>query len=554
MNLNELCDKILFMSIMASVLAVGILLVKAIFRNKMSARLHYIIWFILIIRLVVPFSVKVPLNIPNFTLEPNREITSSVPEKTTLQDYITPLIKNDRVNIKSPMSLEVGKSQPTVNKTTKPAYSYNAVTILWLAGMVVVLLYMLTVNTIQLFKLKKLPVCKDQGITNILELCKSQLNIRRKIIIYFNTSLESPAVYGLFRPKIIIPRDAVSKLSAEELKYIFMHELSHIRRKDLIINVVMAAIQAFHWFNPVIWYSFHKMKQDCEIACDASVLSLLSSDEKKKYGHTIINMLQLLSQTSWIPGTLGFASKYSSRRIIMISSFKKTSVVWILIVLLTTLFMGCSSLTAPAATNNNTQKDNLTTTVLQPEGTKSSSSSTVQKPADTKESVSNSAKTENQDKQADPELDRMLKSVRDYPSDYPSFTVSCEGKNISWIKGDANYTGKPHGQVGNTNFGADNNLADKALNAEDVKPGSVIELQAGDVQGLNKPAYNILLFDKSRKVDQLVSYPSNNNENTIPGKARITVPNKAGEYLFLCDVNWGNGNNEITYWFKVKVS
>ena len=238
----------------------------------------------------------------------------------------------------------------------------------------------------------------------------------------------------------------------------------------------------------------------------------------------------------------------------MISSFKKTSVIWILIVLLITLFMGCSSLTAPAATNTKTEKDNSAKTTLQPESTKSNVSDIVQKPVDIKESAGNSDKTVNQDKQTDPELDRMLKSVKDYPSTYPSFVISCEDKNISWLRGDANYTGKPNGQVGNTSFGADNNLADKALNAEDVKPGSVIELQAGDVQGLNKPAYNILLFDKSRKVDQLVSYPSNNNQNTIPGKVRITVPNKAGEYLFLCDVNWGNGNNEITYWFKVKVS
>ncbi len=554
MNLNELCDKVIFMSIMASILAGGILLVKAIFRKKMSARLHYSIWFVLIIRLLLPFSVKVPLNIPNFTLEPNQEITSSVTEKTGLQDYITPLIKSDHANIKNPMSSEVSKPQLAVNESVKPAYSYNVVTILWLAGMVVVLPYMLTVNTIQLFKLKKQLVCQDQNIINILELCKSQLNIRRKIIVYFNTRLESPAVYGSFRPKIIIPRDAISKLSAEELKYIFMHELSHIRRKDLIMNVIIAVIHVFHWFNPVIWFSFHKMKQDCEIACDASVLSLLSSDEKKKYGHTIINMFQLLSQTSWIPGTLGFASKYSSRRISMISSFKKTSVIWILIVLLTTLFMGCSSLTAPAATNTKTEKDNSAKTTLQPESTKSNGSDIVQKQVDVKESTGNSDKTVNQDKQTDPELDRMLKSVKDYPSTYPSFVISCEGKNISWLRGDANYTGKPNGKVGNTSFGADNNLADKALNAEDVKPGSVIELQVGDVQGLNKPAYNILLFDKSRKVDQLVSYPSNNNQNTIPGKARITVPNKAGEYLFLCDVNWGNGNNEITYWFKVKVS
>jgi hypothetical protein len=129
-----------------------------------------------------------------------------------------------------------------------------------------------------------------------------------------------------------------------------LHELSHIKRHDLLFNGLAMAIQVIYWFNPLIWYAIRQMKQDCEIACDAAALAALKPEDHKKYGQTIISLLQLLSEPHWAPGTLSFVSKFNARRIIMISTFKKTTITWSVAVLTLILLLvaGCSSLNKPS--------------------------------------------------------------------------------------------------------------------------------------------------------------------------------------------------------------
>lgn len=105
----------------------------------------------------------------------------------------------------------------------------------------------------------------------------------------------------------------------------------------------MVTIQVVYWFNPIIWYALKRMKQDCEMACHATALATLQPEDHKSYGQTIINLLQLLSEPYWVPGTLGFVGKYHKRRIAMISTFKKTKLTWAVLALALTLVASCSS-------------------------------------------------------------------------------------------------------------------------------------------------------------------------------------------------------------------
>lgn len=146
----------------------------------------------------------------------------------------------------------------------------------------------------------------------------------------------------------------------------------------------------------------------------------------------------------------------------------------------------------------------------------------------------------------EPSMLTMIKDAENYPATYPKFSVTSNNINIPWIRSDANYTGKPGGRVGNTAFGADEYIADQALKATDLKPGSIVRLDAEEVSGLDKPECKVSIFDKTKKSDQLVLYPST--------QSQLIAPKEAGKYLFLCDVNWGKGDNEITYWFKINIS
>ncbi len=122
---------------------------------------------------------------------------------------------------------------------------------------------------------------------------------------------------------------------------------------------------------------------------------------------------------------------------------------------------------------------------------------------------------------------------------YPKIDISCNNTPIEWAKGDSNYTGKPYGLIGNTCFGDDKEL--EALEPTIVEPNAIIEFKAEDVEGLNKPRYTVMIEGDNNSL----LYETNENI--------IRAPIEENVYTFNINVDWGNGDNEIWYVFKVKV-
>jgi len=333
---------------MGSILAIGILLVKSILRQKLSAKFHYYIWFLLVFRLLIPLSVESPLSLLNFIPKYQQSNILYIAEQNLSSIEISNTNSaNTNFNLED-------SNDKSVYKIKEFGFNFETLALVWLIGTSGILLYIISINIILLLRLKKYPKCDEQDIIRILEQCKSRLKINFKVSIVYYGLLKSPMLYGVIQPKILISPEIINSLSEEEIKYVFMHELAHIKRRDLIVNVVGMLIQAVYWFNPIIWYSIYKMKQDCEISCDATVLTVLSSEENKKYGQTIINMMKVISERHWISGTVGFASKYNKRRIIMITLFKKTSIKWMSVAVLSLaiLAVGCLSLNITSSKNN----------------------------------------------------------------------------------------------------------------------------------------------------------------------------------------------------------
>lgn len=383
----KIFEQIVLISILSSILATGILLIKSGFKQRLSARFHYYIWFVLVLRLIIPFNMESPLSILN--LVPQRQPKVEVPytnEESSSKITEGQVFQNDyKENIK----IEEKKSRQAPAKGMK--FNYEIAAWVWLFAAAAILLYIISVNLLLLLKVRKLETCTSQDIIDILEECRTRLKVKSKVTVVYDVNFKSPMLVGVFHPKILISSEIINKLSNEELKYIFLHELSHHKRKDLLVNIVCMLIQTVYWFNPVILYSVSQMKKDCEIACDATVLAVLSQEENKKYGHTIINMMKLLSKPQWVPGTLGFASKYNTRRIIMISKINKASVKCTAAAIIAiSLLAGCSSLKAPANPQSSSlSPDNTSSTALPvpADATKNTSSSalTPQKEGETQE-------------------------------------------------------------------------------------------------------------------------------------------------------------------------
>lgn len=349
-------------------------MIKKLFRQKLSANWHYYIWFVLILRLIIPFASPNSFNVLNFIPQYQQAIDFPQISMPSVQQQEQPTteiqVKTNNASADQG-TIATGKETNTTTQwsplgVVSEWLIWQISTFIWIIGVLGILTYILLINGLILFKIRKLPVCESELILERLQECQSKLKIRNHVAIVYEDSIKSPAIIGLWHPKIMISPEIVNRLSAKELSYIFLHELSHMKRRDLLINGLVLVLQVIYWFNPIIWYALHQMKQDCEIACDATALAVLKTEEHKKYGKTIISMLQLLSESKWVPGTLGFVSKFNTRRIIMITEYRRTTLKWTVAALALTLVVGCSSLnnpinSQPKAASPTVQQDTTTT-------------------------------------------------------------------------------------------------------------------------------------------------------------------------------------------------
>lgn len=187
----------------------------------------------------------------------------------------------------------------------------------------------------------------DVGAIGLFEECKLALNIKSTPVLIESSVIRSPMAAGTLRPHIILPSGIVTELSQEKLRFIILHELAHLQRKDIYVNWITTLLQIFHWFNPLMWYAFNQMREDRELACDANVLSVLKPDEYKSYGDAIICLLERFSYPVYDHTVAGFASGKShiKQRMAKIAAYKKGTIAEIFWGISLFSLMGCLALT-----------------------------------------------------------------------------------------------------------------------------------------------------------------------------------------------------------------
>ena len=136
--------------------------------------------------------------------------------------------------------------------------------------------------------------------------------------VYCSNKVNSPAVYGIFHPRIVIPDHMKD---AKGLELIVLHEKRHIRRCDNFWRILAFITAAIHWFNPLVWLFLKTFLSDVELACDESVLSELPEEKRKEYALELLNV-----QTSKAVFAAAFGGAKIKTRIEHIISYKKMTV------------------------------------------------------------------------------------------------------------------------------------------------------------------------------------------------------------------------------------
>jgi beta-lactamase regulating signal transducer with metallopeptidase domain len=164
-------------------------------------------------------------------------------------------------------------------------------------------------------------------VLNLLEDCKQLMGVRTPVTLVETGAVESPSLFGFVRPRLLLPAGLATSFSLDELRYVFLHELGHLKRRDIPTGWVMTLLQILHWFNPLVWWGFHRMRADRELACDALALSYANEAENQPYGRTIIKLLEGFGCSAWAPSLAGTVENKNQikERIEMIAKFKKTN-------------------------------------------------------------------------------------------------------------------------------------------------------------------------------------------------------------------------------------
>ncbi|HEY2585487.1 MAG TPA: M56 family metallopeptidase [Tepidisphaeraceae bacterium] len=197
---------------------------------------------------------------------------------------------------------------------------------IWLAVAACLLARLVASNVILIRRLRRATPVTDPHVLAHFECCCREAGVSRRPILCVSDVVRVPAAAGLWRPRILLPPGMLAQLSPEEMRAIVLHELAHVRCHDVAINGLVALLQAVHWFNPILWLAFTRLRTDREAVRDAMVLRLMAgaepADAADAYGRTLLKITEWLAPRSERAGFVaGVAGLFGPRAVVLPSLF-----------------------------------------------------------------------------------------------------------------------------------------------------------------------------------------------------------------------------------------
>lgn len=154
-------------------------------------------------------------------------------------------------------------------------------------GVAVGILFLLVIyKSIQLRKAANLmePV-SDQKILQTVSSVKGQINLHRKVKVFYSDRIKATFTIGTFRPVIVLGGNDVW---SDNLEYVLKHELTHVKNFDNMFQYLSLLAMAINWYNPFCYYMFCEMRRLDEDVCDCRVVVWMNKRERKIYGDLIL--------------------------------------------------------------------------------------------------------------------------------------------------------------------------------------------------------------------------------------------------------------------------
>jgi beta-lactamase regulating signal transducer with metallopeptidase domain/peroxiredoxin len=375
MNAPPFFNWLLRTSWQASILVVLVLAVQWLFRRRLSAGWQYALWFLVVVRLALPsmpassWSLFNVVHYAAATPAPPRTDAEAARPAMPIAPPASSLSVPGSVTEAPHLPRFLERKRAELSPAAAPAWSdkqrlMRNAAIVWLAGLLLLGGRAVGQNFVFMRRLRNAKAETNAGTLALFARCKEVMGVSKTVRLAETGHVKSPALYGFFHPTLLLPVNVMGQFSPTEQYHIFLHELAHVKRRDMAMHWVATVFRLLHWFNPVLWFGFQRMAADRELACDELALAGAGEKESRSYGETVLKLLQICARPAVLPCSLGILEEKSqmTRRILMIARYKQQAR-WPIVALLLMIGLGLITLTDAQSEKRKTEPAAATNSV-----------------------------------------------------------------------------------------------------------------------------------------------------------------------------------------------
>ena len=315
-------DALVQVALYSAAITAGILLFRFIFKNRISPKLHYLMWWLLILRLLIPVTPDIGLHLglqdiplkqavqaaPSNALPSNAAPSDAAP----VLDVAPASVPNTQSSYESVAPAVHPDTDVAPSQHVNPAKStdwYSIVFVVWLLGAIGFLGWLIFVKLRYYESLQHLMAGGPREAYELYGMCCKELGVKPLPLWIVNKSM-SPGIAFFGEPVLLVPISLCGDES--RLRFALLHELTHKKRGDHYMTLLLNILRAVYWFDPVVHLAFSELRADMESACDSDVLAYIGHEQKRGYLTVILDMFSY--DTEPILGMSQIRSKRMAKR------------------------------------------------------------------------------------------------------------------------------------------------------------------------------------------------------------------------------------------------
>ena len=305
-------DALVQVALYSAAITAGILMFRFILKNRISSKLQYLMWWLLILRLLMPVTPDIGLhfNLQDMLLKQAHQ--AELPTPAPVLDVAPASVPNTQSSYESVAPAVQPDTDVAPSQHVNPAKStdwYSIVFVVWLLGAIGFLGWLIFVKLRYYESLQHLMAGGPREVYELYDRCCKELCVKPLPLWIVNKSM-SPGIAFFGEPVLLVPLSLCGDES--RLRFALLHELTHKKRGDHYMTLLLNILRAVYWFDPVVHFAFSELRSDMESACDSDVLAYIGHEQKRGYLTVILDMFSY--DTEPILGMSQIRSKRMAKR------------------------------------------------------------------------------------------------------------------------------------------------------------------------------------------------------------------------------------------------